>query len=1045
MKIYESAVRKPISTLLIFIMVMILGAFSLRSLAIDMYPEMDLPAISVITTYPGANASDIETNISRVLEDNLNTVEDLKDITSRSEDNFSIIVLEFEWGTDLDVAANDIRDAVDRARDLLPDDVDDPIIYKFSSSMMPVAVLSVTADDSYMGLYKMLDEQLVDRLNRVEGVGSVSMMGAPVREVQVYVDPRKMEAYNLSVEQLGQIIAAENVNMPAGTIDIGNNTINVKTDGEFDTSDELYDILVSSYGGRDIFLRDVAVIKDTIEEETLDERINGRKGVRVIVQKQSGANTVEIVDKIFAELPAIEQTLPPDVEISVLMDGSESIRDSINSLTETIMFAFIFVVLVVMFFLGRWRATLIICITIPISLLTGFIYLYLTGSTINIISLSSLSIAIGMVVDDAIVVLENITTHMERGSSAKEAAIYGTNEVWLSVIVTTLTVVAVFLPLTLTSGMAGILFKELGWMVSIIVSVSTLTAISLTPMLSSQMLRSGDMHTYKGLGIIFKPIDRFLDRLDNWYAAALSWAVKHRGLIMGSVLVIFCAGIFVATKVPSDFMPVSDNGSISMVVELEQNTGLEYTKKIARQIDTMIHTMYPYVERVSTSAGSPSETTAFSAMTSSGSYIINYTLKFPKAHERDKSIFTITDELREELDRIPELKRFTVTPGGSMGMGSAGLGSAANLEVKVFGYDFDQTNAIAADLRERFEQIDGARDVQVSRDEMRPEFNVELDRRMLAYYGLNSTTVSAAVRNRINGYTASLYREDGDEYDIVVRYAKPYRLSVQDIEEIIVYNSQGRAIRVGDVGKVVEEFAPPTIERENRQRVVNVTMMLGDGVALGSVVEQVNAILADYVLPDDVFVEVGGTLEDQQESFGDMMVLFVLIVLLVYVVMATQFESFVYPFIIMITIILAVPGVFFALALTGTSLSLMALLGAIMLVGIVVKSGIVMVDYTNLLRERGYSINQAVVAAGKSRLRPVLMTAITTILGMFPMALSIGEGSELWQPMGVAVIGGLTFSTILTLVVVPVMYSLFGGFGIKRQHRRLRASYVGKK
>ena len=380
-----------------------------------------------------------------------------------------------------------------------------------------------------------------------------------------------------------------------------------------------------------------------------------------------------------------------------------------------------------------------------------------------------------------------------------------------------------------------------------------------------------------------------------------------------------------------------------------------------------------------------------------------------------------------------------------MGMGSAGLGSAANLEVKVFGYDFDQTNAIAADLRERFEQIDGARDVQVSRDEMRPEFNVELDRRMLAYYGLNSTTVSAAVRNRINGYTASLYREDGDEYDIVVRYAKPYRLSVQDIEEIIVYNSQGRAIRVGDVGKVVEEFAPPTIERENRQRVVNVTMMLGDGVALGSVVEQVNAILADYVLPDDVFVEVGGTLEDQQESFGDMMVLFVLIVLLVYVVMATQFESFVYPFIIMITIILAVPGVFFALALTGTSLSLMALLGAIMLVGIVVKSGIVMVDYTNLLRERGYSINQAVVAAGKSRLRPVLMTAITTILGMFPMALSIGEGSELWQPMGVAVIGGLTFSTILTLVVVPVMYSLFGGFGIKRQHRRLRASYVGKK
>lgn len=1041
MKIYESAVRKPISTVLIFLMVMILGIFSLSNLAIDMYPEMDMPTISVITTYEGANAADIETNVTRVLEDNLNTVDNLKDITSKSSDNFSLISLEFEWGTDLDVAANDIRDAIDRVSTFLPDEVDNPTLYKFSSSMIPVMVLSVTADKSYNGLYKLLDDQLVNRLNRVNGVGSVSMMGAPEREIQVYVDPRKMEAYNLTVEQLGQVIAAENVNVPAGTIDIGNNTINVKTDGEFNSSDDLYGILVTSYGGRDIFLRDVAQIRDTIEEETLDERINGRKGVRVVVQKQAGANTVSIVDQIMETLPSIQKNLPNDIEISVLMDGSENIRDSISSLTETIMFAFIFVILVVLVFLGRWRATLIICVTIPISLLAGFIYLYLTGGTINIISLSSLSIAIGMVVDDAIVVLENITTHMEKGSSAKEAAIYGTNEVWLSVIVTTLTVVAVFLPLTLVSGMSGIMFRELGWMVSIIVTISTLTAISLTPMLSAKLLKGNYMHTYKGLGVIFKPIDRFLDNLDNWYASIITWAVRHRAVVMCSVFVIFLVGLFVATKVPSDFMPVSDNGSISMKVELEQNTGLEYTKKIARQIDTMIFEMYPYVERVSASAGSASETTAFSAMNTSGSYIINYTLKFPKAHEREKSIFLISDELRAELAKIPELKRFTVTPGGGSG-GGGGIGNAANVEVKVFGYDFDETNAIAADLKSKMEKLDGARDVIISREDMRPEYNVKLDRNMLAYYGLNTATVSTAIRNRINGYTASKYREDGDEYDIIVRYAKPYRLSVQDIEDIILYNSSGKAFRVGDVGTVVEEFAPPTIEREDRQRVVKVTMMLGDGVALGSVVDEVNGVLADYVLPDDVFIEVGGTLEDQQESFGDLIVLFVLIVILVYVVMATQFESFVNPFIIMITILLAVPGVFFALYLTGTSLSLMALLGAIMLVGIVVKSGIVMVDYTNLLRERGYGINQAVIAAGKSRLRPVLMTSLTTILGMFPMALSLGEGSELWQPMGVAVIGGLTFSTILTLVAVPVMYSLFGGAGVKRRRRMMREAYI---
>lgn len=1041
MKLYESAVRKPISTVLIFLGVMVFGLFSLNNLAIDMYPEMEMPAISVITTYQGANATDIETNVTRILEDNLNTVNNLKKITSKSSDNVSLITLEFEWGSDLNEASNDIRDVVNRVRSLLPDDADDPSIFKFSSSMIPVMVLSVTADESYNGLEKLLDEQLVNRLNRIDGVGSVSMMGAPEREVQVNLDPRKMEAYNLTVEQLGGLIAAENVNVPAGTIDLGNNTINVKTDGEFDTSDELYGIVVSSYGGRDIYLRDVASIKDTLQKETLDERINGRKGVRVVVQKQSGSNTVNIVNKVNESLPEIEKNLPNDIDISVLMDGSESIRDSINSLSETIMFAFLFVILVVLFFLGRWRATLIVCITIPISLITGFIYLYLTGSTLNIISLSSLSIAIGMVVDDAIVVLENITTHIEKGSSPKEAAIYGTNEVWLSVIATTLTVVAVFLPLTLVSGMAGIMFRELGWMVSIIVTVSTITAISLTPMLSSKLLKREYTHDYKGLGIVFKPIDRFLDKLDNWYASILTWSVRHRATIMISVLVLFLAGVFVATKVPSDFISASDNAVIAMKVELDQNTGVEYTKKVAREIDTMVYEMYPFIERISTSAGSSSSSNAFSAMNSSGSHIINYTLKFPKSHERDKTIFQMSDELREELAKIPEVKRFTVNPGGSMG-GGGGLGSSSNIEVKVFGYDFEETNNIAADLKSRMEKLDGARDVVISREDMRPEYNVKLDRNKLAYYGLNSATVSTAIRNRINGYTASKYREDGDEYDIIVRYDEPYRTSVEDIQDIILYNSNGKAIRVGDVGTVIEEYAPPAIERENRQRVVKVTIQLGDGVALGSVVEQVNEVLDGYVVPDDVSIDVGGTLEDQEEAFGDMGVLLVLIILLVYIVMATQFESFVSPFIIMITILLAVPGVFFALYFTNTSLSLMALIGAIMLVGIVVKNGIVMVDYTNLLRERGSGVTQAVIASGKSRLRPVLMTSLTTILGMLPMALGIGEGSELWQPMGISIIGGLTLSTLLTLVVVPVMYSLFGGMGIKRRRRKMREAYI---
>lgn len=1036
MKIYEQSVRKPISTMLIFFGVIVFGLFSLNNLSVDMYPEMDIPSISVITTYPGANASDIETNITRLLEDNLNTVENLKDMTSKSSDNVSVITLEMEWGSDLNEAANDIRDVVSRVQTDLPDDADVPTIFKFSSSMIPVVVLSATATDSYAALYKILDEKLVNVLNRVGGVGAVSMFGEPIREIQVNVDPRKIEAYNLSVEQLGQIIAQENINIPSGTIDIGNNTFNVKADGEFKNSDVLKKIVVSSKNGKDILLSDVAEVKDTLEKATMDERVNGERGVRIIVQKQSGANTVEIANAVFAALPAIQKDLPSDIKLDVIMDGSESIKDSIASLSETVMYAFIFVILVVLFFLGRWRATFIICLTIPVSLVVSFIYLYMTGSTLNIISLSSLSIAIGMVVDDAIVVLENITKHIERGSTPKEASIYATNEVWLAVIATTLTVVAVFLPLTMVSGMAGIMFRELGFIVTLVILVSTAAAITLTPMLTSLLLKAETSHTYKGLGLVFKPIDKFLDNLDNGYAKILTWAVRHRLVVLTLSMSIFFGSLFLLKEVPTEFFPPADNGIIAAEVQLEQNIGVDYTAKIARQIDSMIYAKYPEIYIVSASAGASSSSNAFAAMQTSGSYIITYTMRLPRASTRDRTIFQISDMLRTDLDNIPEVRQYKVTPGGSSG-GSAS--SATNVQIKVFGYDFNVTNTVATELKAKIAAIPGTRDVQLSRDDLRPEYNVEFDRNRLAYYGLNSSTASSYIRNRINGLEASKYREDGDEYDIIVRYAEPFRVSISDIEDIMVYNDAGKGIKVKDIGSVVEEFAPPAIERENRERVVSVEASLADGVALGDIVTEVNKVLADYDVPDGLTIEVGGTVEDQQESFADLMMLFVLIVMLVYIVMATQFESLKMPFIIMFTLPFAFTGVFLALYITNTPLSLIALIGAIMLVGIVVKNGIVMVDFTNLLRERGSSINQAVVNAGKSRLRPVLMTSLTTILGMLPLALGAGEGSEIWQPMGIAVIGGLTFSTMLTLIVIPVVYSVFGASNLKKERKKMIA------
>ena len=1035
MKIYESAVRKPISTVLLFVGVLVMGLFSLSHLAVDQYPEIEIPQISVITMYPGANAAEIETNITRVLEDNLNTVSNRKKLTSKSQDNVSMITVEFEYGSDLDEGANEIRDAVSRVQSMLPDGIEYPTIFKFSSSMMPIMMLAVTAEESYPALSKILDDKLVNVLNRVDGVGAVSVIGAPEREVQVNVDPVRLDAYGLSVEQLGQIIAAENVNIPSGTIDIGNNTFNIKADGEFKLSDELRKVVVSNAGGRTVMLTDVAEIRDTLEKATMDERVNGQRGVRVMFQKQSGANTVNIVREIQSRLPAIQKTLPRDVKMELIFEGSQEITDAIDSLSETILYAFVFVVLVVMIFLGRWRATLIICMTIPVSLICSFIYLFATGSTLNIISLSSLSIAIGMVVDDAIVVLENITTHIERGSNPKEAAIYATNEVWLSVIATTLVVVAVFLPLTMVPGMAGILFRELGWIVTIVVCVSTAAAITLTPMMSAYMLKlEGGVHDYKGVGVVYKPIDRALTWLDNAYARSLNWVVHHRRITVFSMMSVFVVSLGLLTQVPTEFFPPSDNNRIAATVELEQNISVAYTSRIARQIDSIIYAKYPEVILVSASAGANSSDNAFAAMQTTGSHIINYNMRLTDVEGRERSIYVISDLLRQDLDGIPEIRQYTITPGGAMG---GMVGGAATVDIKVFGYDMDLTNTVANDLKEKMRELPGVRDVKLSRDDLRPEYNVVFDRDRLSYYGMNSATASQAVRNRIDGLVASKYREDGDEYDIVVRYAEPFRTRVEDVENITLYNAQGRPVKLKEVGSVVEEYAAPEIERENRQRVISVESTLGAGVALGDVVTEVNRLLAGYPTPDGVDLEVGGTVEDQGDAFTDLMTLFVLIVILVYIVMATQFESLKFPFIIMFTIPFAFTGVFLALWMTSTPLSLIALIGAIMLVGIVTKNGIVMVDYMNLLIERGSGVFDAVIAGGKSRLRPVLMTSFTTVLGMLPLAISTGAGSETWQPMGIAVIGGLTFSTILTLFIVPVLYSILVNRSQRKEQERL--------
>lgn len=1037
MSIYEGAVKRPIMTSLCFLAVIIFGLFSLIKLPIDLYPDIDTNTIMVLTYYQGASAEDIENNVTRPLENTLNSVEHLKHVTSKSREGVSVITLEFEYGYDINVLTNDVRDKLDMVSNSLPEEAQNPILFKFSTDMIPILILSVEAQESQKALYKILDDNVANPLARVDGVGTVSISGAPKREINIYMNPQKMEAYNLSPAQVASAISAENKNTTNGTIDIGSMTYTVRVEGEFDDPQQMKDVVVGTHNGVNIYLRDVARIEDNVEERAQRTFTNDVQGAMIIIQKQSGANSVEISDKVMSMIPQLQSNLPSDVKLGIIVNTSDNIKNTIGSLEETIAYAMLFVALVVFIFLGRWRATMIIVITIPMSLIASFIYLYATGGSFNMISLSCLSIAIGNVVDDAIVVLENVTTHIERGSSPKQAAIHATNEVAISVIASTLTMIAVFFPLTMVSGVSGVLFKQLGWMMCVIMTVSTTSALSFTPMLCSLLLRLQKKQS-KMFKVLYGPVGKSLDKLDSWYEKRINWAVRHRWTVISGCIVLFLASIGLAAVcgIKSEFFPANDSGRVGVTVQLPVGTRVEKAEAMAKKLVRIWQDRYgDDMQSCNFTVGQAGDDNTFASLQDNGTNIISYNIMMVPSNQRDKGLATICDEMRADLKQIPELDKYQVNLGGSS---SSSMGGQATASFEIYGYDLNSTYDVAKQLSDKFKESPIISQVNISRSDYTPELVIDFDRDKLARQGIGLSAASTAVRSLINGSLMSYYREDGEEYDIKVRYEPTARVSIYDILNMVIPNSQGQNVRVRDIATVKESSLPPTIERKDRQRIVTVSAIIADGHALSEGVELGNALVKKMDVPQSVTVQVAGSYEDQQDSNRDLGTLGLLIIILVFIVMAAQFESLTYPFIIMLSVPFAFSGIIISLVTTGTTMNVMSILGGIMLIGIVVKNGIVLIDYTQLLRERGIGLVNSAVMAARSRLRPILMTTLTTILGMVPMAVSHGVGAEMWRPLGIAVIGGLTVSTILTLIYVPSMFCIFGGVGIKRQRRILR-------
>ena len=1051
MNLPEFGVKRPVTNLMIFFGIILLSVYSLSRIGIDSLPKIEPPAITVISSYSGANPSDVEIKVTEPLENQLATLPGLEKITSRSLEGISLITLKFTWDTNLDEASNDIRDRIELAKRFLPDipdEMDNPFIFKFNTANIPIIFVGVTADQSYPGLRDLIDKRVGDALRQLPGVGTVQVEGGLERQINVWLDRQKLEGYGYSILDVQQALQRENISQPVGNLKTGLTDYLLRIPGEFASPEEINLVILGKREGKTVYLRDVARVEDGFKEVLSAARINGNLGVMLMVLKQTDTNTVKVAGVVKAKLKEVGKNIPKDIKMNIIFDNSKDIVDSLNSLKKTLWTGIALVIIVVWFFLRRISPSLIIALTIPFSLLIAFIYMFLSGKTINSISLSSLAIATGMVVDAAIVVVDNVYRRMERGNRPQEAAIFGAKEMFLAIAASVLTTIVVFMPMLFIPGVIGIMFGEMAVIVTVTLLASLFTASTFSPMLCAKIMRVNNPGL-EGKGSKRNLVDKFYEFSErvfrSWevfYSRQLSRCLKHKKLVIFGFLAVFIASLFLMPFVGTEFMPTEDTGDLRITAELPVGTRLEETEKAALRIEEIYKKDVPeaalYYARAGTVSGAGR---AFNAV--SGTHVIISGAKLVSKTKRQRSVEQIGQLVRDRILAIPGIERTDVSTGNPIGRLITGMGGKP-VQIEIIGNSFEDTDAVARELRQAMEKIPGAVDVTISRQLNRPEIRIQVDREKAGALGIDMNTVAASLRTYIEGQSATKYREKGETYDIYVRLEEKSRQKIEDIQNLPILLSlpqdatffrsllepgasstrSRKQVKLSNIAKIEEVLGPLEIERKNRERVVRVECNTFNRPS-GKVIDDVIKAIDRISLPADVMINIGGEAEEQKKAFRDLFLLLLLGISLVYMVMAAQFESLLDPFIVMFSIPFTFTGVIFAFLATRTTLSIVTYLGVVMLMGIVVNNAIVLISYFIILRQRGMPLVEAITQGGRERLRPILMTTITTFCGLLPLAISRGEGSEVWQPLGITMLGGLTVSTFITLLFIPTLYAVF--------------------